>query len=139
METRFEFLIRRPADRVFADLADPDRFAARHPIIYRMERLSPEQFKVYEKVSFGPLGFPFTYPATLRADPSTYTLRIEAVVQGLIQIDMDLAVIPEGPHCWLQERLRVRSSLPVESRLSRFIRQQHAVMCRNLESAHDDQ
>jgi carbon monoxide dehydrogenase subunit G len=138
METRFEFLIRRPADRVFADLADPDRFAACHPLIYRMERRGPDRFKVFETFRLGPLGVPFTYPAKMRADPSTRSLRIEAVVHGMIRIDMDLAVIPEGGHTLLREHLRIRSSLPVESRLSRFIRQQHAVMCRNLESAYDD-
>lgn len=138
METRFEFMIRRPADRVFADLADPDRFAACHPLIYRLERNGPDRFKVFERIRFGPLGFPFTYPATLQADPATRTLRMEALVHGLVRIDMVLAVIPEGTHSLLREHLQVRSSLPVKSRLSRFIRQQHAVMCKNLESAHDD-
>jgi carbon monoxide dehydrogenase subunit G len=138
METRFEFLIRRPADRVFADLADPDRFASCHPLIYRMERRGPDRFKVFETFRLGPLGVPFTYPATMRADPSTRTLRIEAVVHGMIRIDMDLVVLPEGPHCSLREHLRIRSLLPVESRLSRYIRQQPAVMCKNLELAHDN-
>jgi hypothetical protein len=103
-----------------------------------MERLGPDRFKVCEKVRLWPLAFPFTYTATMRADPSARTLAIEAVVHGMIRIDMDLAVIPEGHHCSLREHLRIRSPLPVESRLSRYIRQQHAVMCKNLELAHDN-
>jgi carbon monoxide dehydrogenase subunit G len=138
METRFEFMIRRPADRVFYDLADPDRFAARHPLIYRMERNGPDRLKVFEKIKFGPVGLPFSYPATFKADLATRTLRIDAMVHGMVAIDMEISVVPEGSHCVLRETLLIRSSLPVKSRLSRFIRQQHALMCKNLESANDD-
>ena len=138
METRFEFLIRRPADRVFADLVDPERFVARHPLIYRMERTGPDRFRVYEKVKFGPIGLPFSYLAVMRADQASSALHIQAVVHGMIDIDMVLSVIPEGANCVLREHLHIRSSLPVKSRLSRFIRQQHAVMCKNWESGHDE-
>lgn len=133
MQTRFEFLIRRPADEVHADLANPDRFTALHPLIYRMEPIGPNRFRVFEKVRAFYLPVPFSYPATFRADAETLSLHVEAVVAGAVTIVMDIVVIPQSGQCVLQETLHIRTAWPIKTFLSRLIRQQHAILCKNIE------
>ncbi|MCC6400180.1 MAG: SRPBCC family protein [Flavobacteriales bacterium] len=131
------FHLHAPADRVYAHLAEPERFAAAHPLIERMEPLPGGRVRACERMMIGPWRTPwrFGYTATVEAEPAARTVRMSAAVMGLAHLHFTFRVEPKGLSCLVQERAEVRSPLPIQRFMHGIIRTQHAILFANIERA----
>ncbi len=114
-------------------LSDPERFVRIHPIIYRMEPLSGNTFKVYEKVKFGFIPYSFTYTAEIEQNIAERTVHVKAVIKRMTHISMLFKVNSSATGSVIEESIEIKSPLPIKAYLLRLLAKQHQVMFANME------
>ena len=128
------FTINRPPSKVFQYLTDMARFATVHPVIYRIDALGGDRYRIHERM---PIGLPvrFTYPATVTGDATAGTIAMDATVFGLVQISMRFQLTADGPRTHIREDVTFRSWLPVRAVLERTFRRLHGELFAAIERA----
>ncbi len=126
-----EHKIKKPADFVFDYLTDMKKFVLVHPIIYKMEDLGNDNYKVYEKLGL----ISFTYSATVKGDKANNTVNIKAVVMKMTHIEMNFNIKDEDGDSVIHETVSFKSFLPVKGIMSAIFRKQHKQLFSNIEKA----
>lgn len=130
------FRVTRRKSEVKLYLTDPSKFVSVHPLIYRMDRLPDNTFRVFEKTYFARIPYKFTYKAKI-AENGDQVL-IDANVMGMTKISMVFEFQDGGQGATLvKEFLSVKSFLPIAGFLGRFILEQHREMFDTIENAID--
>ena len=131
---QLNFTSRRPLAEVFQYLTDMARFATVHPVIYRIDALGADRYRIHERM---PIGLPvrFTYPATVVGDVAAGTVQMDATVFGLVQISMRFQLTADGRRTNIREDVAFRSWLPVRAVLERTFRRLHAELFAAIERA----
>ena len=126
-----EHKIKKPADFVFDYLTDMKKFVLVHPIIYKMEDLGNDNYKVYEKLGL----ISFTYSATVKGDKANNTVNIKAVVMKMTHIEMNFTIKDENGDSVIHETVSFKSFLPVKGILAAIFKKQHKQLFSNIEKA----
>lgn len=126
-----EHKIKKSADVVFDHLTDMKKFVSIHPIIYKMDDLGNNTYKVYEKLGF----VSFTYSATVTGNAQNKTVNIKAVVMKLTHIEMNFTIKSEDDHTLIREIVSFKSPLPVKGIMTKIFEKQHKQLFLNIENA----
>lgn len=118
---------------VFAHLTEPARFVAAHRVIYRMEALGKDRYRV--RVHERMFGIPFTYPATVTSDALTRTVTMRATVSGVVLIEMRFVIEATPTDCTVHEKVGFGGWLPVAPVMDRLFRKLHGQLFANIETA----
>lgn len=112
-------------------LTETDKFVTVHPLIYRMEHLGGNNYKVYEKVTFGFIPINFTYKATI--SQSNGRVLIDATVMRLTKLSMNFSFDEQRDHTIVNEELEIKSPLPIHRFMVNLIKEQHQLMFEAIE------
>lgn len=126
--------IRKPVSTVFDYLTNMKKFVAVHPIIYKMDDLGQDNYKVYEKLGL----VSFTYSATVKGDPQTKTVNIKAVVMKITHVEMNFTIKSEGDYSFIHETVDFRTPLPIKAILKNIFTKQHKQLFLNIEKENQD-
>lgn len=121
--------IKKSADVVFDYLTDMKKFAAVHPIIYKMDDLGNGNYKVYEKLGF----ISFTYSATVKGDSQNKTVNIKAVVMKITHVEMNFVIKSEDDYSIIHETVDFRTPLSIKGILKNIFTKQHKLLFLNIE------
>lgn len=115
---------------MFDYLTDMQKYVSIHPVIYKIDNLTDNNYKIYEKLSF----ISFTYPATVNGDRRTKTVVMEAVVMKLTKIEMVITLKTEDEHTIIQESISFKSPLPIKGIMETIFEKQHKQLFLNIEN-----
>ncbi len=127
--------LKKPADFVFAHLTDMQKFAAVHPVIYKINRLDGNTYLIFEKLKIGFIPYSFTYTATVESHSANKMVLLRANVMNLATIEMHFAIKASGSGCIVSETITFESALPVKAIMKPVFRKQHTRLFLNIEQA----
>lgn len=130
---KLSFSLRSNPEMVFRYLSEADLFVTVHPVIYNMELIGPNTYRVYEQTKLGFLKYSFTYEAEIISDPGQKKVEIKAVVKKHTTIDMTFQVRHGNHGTIVEETVDIRSPLPIRGFMEKFIRKQHNIMFENID------
>ncbi len=120
------FTSSKSIDEVKAHLLDAAKFVAVHPLIYRMDAIGNQTFRVYEQVKFGFVPYRFTYTAVIKHEADAVI--IEATISRFTKLAMHFTFSSENHRTVINEQLQIESPLPIHRFMQRLILKQHQHM-----------
>ena len=129
------FSLHKSPDFIFNSLTDMDKFAALHPVITKIERLSDNRYLVYETLKLGFIPYSFTYFATMESNWANKTVSIKATVMKMTHIEMNFSIRQEGGVSIVEEIITFKSILPVKTFMEKIFREQHTLLFQNMDRA----
>ncbi|CAN5889877.1 hypothetical protein BH11BAC7_BH11BAC7_19860 [soil metagenome] len=127
--------INKSAAFIFNHLTDSRKFVSVHPVIYKMEKLEENKYKVFETLKFGFIPFSFTYFATIHGDLKNQHVVINATVMKINKIEMTFTLHAEENCTIVDEEIIFKSALPVKRMMQSIFRKQHLQLFENIESS----
>jgi hypothetical protein len=130
-----EALINKKSEKVFEYFYDMQKFVSVHPIIYRVDHIKGNEYKVYEKLKLFFIPFDFTYPVTVLKSETEKKVTIKALVKKIVHIHMDITITDKGESSIVKENIAFRSFLPVHLLMKKIFTEQHKQLFLNLEKS----
>jgi carbon monoxide dehydrogenase subunit G len=131
---KLTFSLTADPQAVFRYLSQPELFVKVHPVVYKMEPLGDQRYKVFEKMKFSLFQFSFTYEAVVKSDSIQRNVDIAAVVRKHTKIEMLYVVKPGNHGTIVEEEVNIKSPLPIRRFMEKFIRRQHNIMFENIDA-----
>ncbi|MFN0204308.1 MAG: hypothetical protein ACKVTZ_22510 [Bacteroidia bacterium] len=128
---KLEHSISKPISLVADYLFDMEQFAKVHPVIYRVENLGENQYKVYEKLPVFPL--PFTYFVTLFPSLDRRSIVMKANVKGLARIDLSFYLSENEGITKVEEIVTFTTYLPIVFVMKTIFAKIHKQLFENIE------
>lgn len=128
----FDFVVKRDIQTVFEYLTQPEKFVSVHPLIYKMTDLGGGNYKVFEKIRFGPLPYKFTYKANISTGQND-EITMKAVVAGMTKITMHFNLTASDDGTEITETVSIRSPLPIKRYMHNLLKEQHTKLFKNIE------
>ncbi|OYU65215.1 MAG: hypothetical protein CFE22_14870 [Cytophagaceae bacterium BCCC1] len=122
-----DYIINKPINLVFDYLTDMQKFAAAHPVIHRTEKLSENNYMVFEKLAF----ISFSYPVTIDFNKKENTILMEAVVMKFTKINMVFSLKSVDNTTIVKETISIKSPFPLQSIIESIFKKQHEKLFRN--------
>jgi carbon monoxide dehydrogenase subunit G len=129
-----KFTLNKPKQAIIECFTNSEKFVATHPIIFKMIDLGNNNFKVYEKLMLGFIPYSFTYFASIIYDAQTESIGIKATIKAFTHIEMQFTFIENGTQTLVEERLKVKSILPIQGIVKKVICEQHRLFFKNIDS-----
>ncbi len=126
----FTFIIGKDIQTVKQYLIDAEKFVSVHPLIYKMEDLGQNKFRVFEKVKVGFIPYHFTYTATITNNNDS--IQMYASIMGVTKLSMYFTFQRVGDETIIKEKLTVRSLLPIKNFMLKLIGEQHQELFKNI-------
>lgn len=120
---------------VYESLTNADKFVDVHPIIYKMDKIGKESYKVYEKVNFGFFPYRFTYLATIKGNPSEKTINIFATIKKITKVNMEFKITKSDTGCQIEEMITILTPLPIKNYLRKLFKEQHTLLFENIQNS----
>ncbi len=127
------FRIRKDIDPVFEYLTDMQKFVSVHPVISRIDSTGKESYLVYETLKLGFIPFSFTYPVTIEKLFQEKKLVIRATVFNVTSIEMKFHLTADNDFTIINEKINIKSVLPVKAIMKRIFKKQHHQLFKNIE------
>jgi carbon monoxide dehydrogenase subunit G len=128
-----EFQTTKSADCVFEHLSDMQKFCSIHPVIYKIEALTENEYKIYERLKFIFVPVSFTYTAVVTTSKENRGVKMKANVKGMATVEMNFQIRDGVSGAVVDEQIVFRSSLPVKAIMKKVFRKQHEQLFRNIE------
>jgi len=128
------FIVNKPIETVFEYLTDMQKFASIHPVISKIDNVSPNRFLVHETLKLGFIPFSFTYPVTIEHNFNDKKIIIKATVMKLTKIEMIYHLRTENNFTIIDETIIIKSPLPIKTIMETIFRKQHTIMFKNIEA-----
>ena len=132
MRLPLSFFVPRSAEFVFDCLTNPVQFVAAHPVIYRMDALGDDRYRVFERLPLGPVTLGFTYEATIKGDAARRRVAMRARVLAVVTIAMEFQLTPAAGGTLVQEQVTFTSWLPVGPAMRGIFRKLHTQLFTNI-------
>lgn len=128
---KLTFSVKTSINTVLDYLTDIEKFVFIHPIIYKMEALGNNQYKVYEKVKIGFFRYAFNYIAKIETYQNEVI--IEAKIKGMSSIKMHFYLSENNNQTIIEEVITIKSILPIKKFMHKLFQEQHTILFSNLE------
>lgn len=131
---QLSFQLHKPAQFVFDQLSDMQKFCSIHPIISKIEAKGENNYVVFETLKFGFIPYSFTYPVNVQSDLTKMNVTIKAKVTGGTKIEMNFTIKEQTKNsCSVSESISFRSWLPITWMMKRIFKEQHTLLFKNME------
>lgn len=130
---KLSFRIHNKSDIIFEYLTDMQKFVSVHPVIFKIENSSNNNYLVHETLKFGFIPFSFTYPVNIEKNAIEKTVVIRATVFKLTKIDMKFILKEENNYTIIKEEITFKSVFPVKFIMQRIFKKQHTQLFKNIE------
>jgi carbon monoxide dehydrogenase subunit G len=134
---KLTFSLTADPEKVFQYLSQPELFVSVHPVVYKMEAIGPDKYRVFEKIRLGFIPYSFNYEAEMSGDRHKQQVHVMAVVQKHTRIEMLFSIKPGNNGTVVEEELRITSPLPIRGFMEKFIRRQHNFLFANIDKQPD--
>jgi carbon monoxide dehydrogenase subunit G len=134
MMIQFIFQTKSKVSVVFDHLVDPEKFVSIHPLIYKMEKIGDNQYKVFERVQMMFFNYSFTYTAQIFSNEAQNEIRILATVQKFTKIDMRFLLEESASGTTITEHLNIQSPLPIKGYLTKLFQSQHKLLFEQIDA-----
>lgn len=128
-----EHTVNKPCAEVYKYLTDMQKFVAVHPVIFRMDKISDNEYQVFEKLNFIP--FPFKYRAVVEGNQAGDKVFIKATVMKIVHIRMTFDLLENGGITNVKELVDFKSFLPVHLVMRSIFKTQHTLLFSNISKA----
>lgn len=125
MIVELQFEVAHQLASVLPFLTDMPTFVSVHPLIYKAEHLSSNQYLIYEKIKTGPLTYHFTYPAWVETNTELNEVRMRAVIKQMVQVEMIFKLSSSSHGTLIKEHVKFKTMLPIKRLLKHIFRKQH--------------
>ena len=126
------FKIKKPSNQVFDILSDMNKFTEVHPVISEIKSIKDGSYLIHETLKFGFIPFSFTYPATVESiNPNKVSF--QATVMKVVTIKMDFNIQSDNDHSIIEEKISIKSILPVKGIIRKVFKEQHEKLFKNIE------
>ncbi len=133
-EMTLEYEINKPSDIIYDYLTDMQKFVSVHPVIFKAEEKGENNYLIFEKLKFLFIPVTFTYPAKVIDDKDNKEVKMTAVVQKMVYVDMLFKLEPDGTKTKVTEIVNFRSFMPIGFIMKAIFKKQHALLFKNIEA-----
>lgn len=130
---QLHFQVNARIELVSEALLDTEKFVAAHPLIYRMDSLGNQTYKVYEKVKMVFIPYSFAYKVSITDFRPENRIRLEATIAGMTHIVMDFMLTANGDRTNVTEDITITTRLPIHGYMQQLFRKQHDILFDNIE------
>lgn len=130
---QLSFVVGKSKRRVAEIITNPTEFVAVHPIIFDMQYLGGNRYKVFEKVKLAGLPYSFVYDADITRAEDDSQVEIRANIKNLVRIHMLFRLCDHVQGTQVDETVTIKSALPVKPMMHKLLREQHALLFRNID------
>lgn len=130
-----EFNVNKSTGDVFEYLSDMQKFVSVHPIIYKIDQLSPDNYLVSEKLKFLFIPWNFTYIIKLNTNKENKEVIITTTVKKMVDIKMHFVLEEVSGNSFVKETVTFKSFLPVKTIMSKIFSEQHTQLFLNIGKA----
>ena len=133
MTTKYK--IKKTTGFIFDYLTNMSKFIAAHPVIYKMEYLGENKYKVFEALKLGFIPYSFTYSATIEIFYESKQVVMTAVFMKVNTIEMVFDIKEVEDFAIIKEVITFKTKLPIKSILGQVFKKQHAQLFKNIENS----
>ena len=130
---KLEFKVNKPIDLVYNYISDVEKFAAVHPVITKISRISENSYLVFETLNFGFIPVSFKYPVVIEENNSEQRIYMVATVMRLVKIEILFELFSENNFTSINEVIKIKSFLPVKPFINYIFKKQHTQLFLNIE------
>ena len=127
------YRLKKSPQFIFDYLTDMQKFAAIHPVISQIDKISEENYLVHETLQIWFIPFSFTYQVTIEKNEINHSVIIRAIVFRLTKIEMKFTLKADGDFTIIEEEIQFKSPLPIKFMMERIFRKQHQQFFKNME------
>lgn len=131
---KLEFKVNKPIDLVYNYISDVEKFAAVHPVITKISRISENSYLVFETLNFGFIPLSFKYPVVVKENNSEQKIYLVATVMRLVKIEILFELFSENNFTGINEVIKIKSFLPVKPFINYIFKKQHTQLFLNIEN-----
>jgi len=125
--------VNKPYGVIFEYLTDMQKFVQVHPVIYKIDPISDNQYLFFETLRIGLIPWSFSYPGTIEGSDDAKKVVMQATVMQMTKIEMTFNMEPEGDFTIINEVITFKSPLPVKFLMENIFKKQHAQLFENIE------
>lgn len=126
------FNVNKSPEFVFDCLTDIQKFVSVHPVIYKAEKQSDGNYKIYERLRLLFIPFSFVYNASIEGDKTGRCVTMKARVMGLVNITMIYSLQEINGLTSVTELVNFNTFLPVKTLLTKIFNTQHKQLFLNI-------
>jgi carbon monoxide dehydrogenase subunit G len=127
------FKLKKSPELVFDYLTDMQKYVSVHPVIYKIDKTSDDNYLVYETLKFMFIPFSFKYTVTVETNSVDKVVVMSATVMKWTKIKMKFVLKKVDNSTVIYEHIEFKSPLPIKFLLRRIFRRQHAHLFENIE------
>jgi carbon monoxide dehydrogenase subunit G len=127
------FKLKKSPELVFDYLTDMQKYVSVHPVIYKIDKTSDDNYLVYETLKFMFIPFSFRYTVTVEANSADKVVVMCATVMKWTKIKMKFVLKELDNSTVIDENIEFKSPLPIKFLMRRIFRKQHAQLFENIE------
>lgn len=128
-----KFKIDKSPKFVYDYLTDMTKFVRVHPVITKIDKIGDTEYLIHETLKLGFLPLNFTYPVSIDQNSVEKTMEMNAIVMKLTKIKLKFSITPEDDFTTIEEKISIKSMLPIKSILQSIFRKQHKILFQNIE------
>ena len=128
-----KFKIDKSPKLVYDYLTDMTKFVRVHPVITKIDKIGDTEYLIHETLKLGFLPLNFTYPVSIDQNSVEKTVEMNAIVMKLTKIKLKFSITPEDEFTIIEEKISIKSMLPIKSILQSIFRKQHKILFQNIE------
>ena len=131
---KLEFKVNKPIELVYNYISDVEKFAAVHPVITKISRISENSYLVFETLNFGLIPVSFKYPVVIEENNSEQKIYMIATIMRLVKIEISFELFSENNFTSINEVIKIKSFLPVKPFINYIFKKQHTQLFLNIEN-----
>lgn len=133
MKMTLTHFVNKKPDFVFEQFSIAENFAKVHPVIYKMEKMEENNYKVHEKLKFIFIPVKFDYTTTLLPDKEKQMIVMNAVVKKKTKIDLKIVLKEQKGGTLITEEMELTTPLPIKKIFCKLFAKQHIKLFSNIE------
>ncbi|MCD6066587.1 MAG: hypothetical protein K0S33_1413 [Bacteroidetes bacterium] len=128
------YKIEKPIEQVYPYLSDMQKFMEVHPVIYKVDHLSGQEYLFYEtlKVLFIPVSF--SYKVSLTKTVENKQVVIYSRVQPGVYLDLIFDIEQDGTGTHVRETIKIKALPGIKQLFTSIIRKAHLRFFENLKA-----
>lgn len=126
------YQLQQPASRVYDHLADAQKFSAIHPVIYKVQQVSDEEYKFYECLRVFNIPLRFTYMVCIRPFPDKQIVQMSSEVKRGVHLRLDFSLSSQNNKTVVEEKVHIKAPPIIHQIFSAILVKAHRQLFHNL-------
>jgi carbon monoxide dehydrogenase subunit G len=124
---------KKSPDQLFLYLTDMHKFAEVHPVIYKAEKISEIEYRLYEKIKFLFIPFSFSYKVKIEKVELMNLVILSSKVQRGVYLELSFFLNPVNGRTEIEETIYIKAPVIIKQIFSNTIKKVHKELFENIE------